>query len=37
MPYKIVCWISVEPDDPELYRNQGEGLKGPGELRSHAA
>jgi hypothetical protein len=27
MPYKIVCWISVEPDEPEIYPTREEALR----------
>ena len=27
MPYKIVCWIPVEPDQPEIYPTRKEALR----------
>ena len=27
MPYKIVCWIPVEPDEPEIYPTRKEALR----------
>jgi hypothetical protein len=27
MPYKIVCWIAVEPDEPEIYPTREEALR----------
>jgi hypothetical protein len=27
MPYKIVCWIPVESDQPEIYPTRKEALK----------
>jgi hypothetical protein len=27
MPYRIVCWIPVEPDVPEIYPTRKEALK----------
>ena len=27
MPYKILCWIPVEPEEPEIYDTMKEALK----------
>jgi hypothetical protein len=27
MPYKILCWIPVEPDEPEIYPTRKEALR----------
>jgi hypothetical protein len=27
MPYKIICWIPVEPDEPEIYPTRKEALR----------
>jgi hypothetical protein len=28
MPYKIMCWIPVEEDEPEIYKTRKEARKG---------
>ena len=27
MPYKILCWIPVEPDEPDIYPTRKEALE----------
>jgi hypothetical protein len=32
-PYKIMCWIPLEPEDPEVYRTRKEAEEDIRELR----